>query len=169
MLSHNCLEGLISWCVQTRSPLWHASTTCPRGLTRRGSSHCSRQCHCKPRRGCAHVRRPTWVTAPPMAAVGLHLQAPQFRTAIRLWLGLPTGPEGVCDCGAPCDAQGTHALHCKLGGGPVKRHNNLRDVVFSACRTAGLLPELEKTGVLPGGSSGLLSRWPGGGAYTRCT
>lgn len=55
----------------------------------------------------------------------------------------------------------------KWGGGPITRHNKLRDIVFSACRAAGMLPELEKTGILPGTrerpADVFVSRWPGGG------
>jgi hypothetical protein len=40
-------------------------------------------------------------------------------------------------------------------------------VIFQACKSAGLLPELEKTGILPGGlerpADVFLNRWPGGG------
>jgi len=54
-----------------------------------------------------------------------------------------------------------------MGGGPISRHNRLRDVVFAACRSAGLLPELEKTGILPGSQERpadiFVGRWPGGG------
>ena len=61
---------------------------------------------------------------------------------------------------------GNHALHCRFGGGTFRRHNRIRDILFQACRVAGLLPELEKTCILPGGQDArrrVVGRWPGGG------
>jgi hypothetical protein len=118
-------------------------------------------------RSCAVPHAAAWVTAPPAAGIDLHLGTPQFRAAARLWLGASMGMAGMCSCGAQADEQGVHALACKHGAGPVRRHNRLRNVIFQASRAAGLLPELEKTGILPGGherpADVFLNRWPGGG------
>ena len=73
---------------------------------------------------------------------------------------------GRCTCGAISDQLGYHALHCRFGGGTIRRHNRIRDTLFHACRAAGLLPELETPGILPGGEKRpdvFVNRWPGGG------
>ena len=60
-----------------------------------------------------------------------------------------------------------HALTCMAGGSVTLRHHALRDVVWEKCKAAGLHPELEKAGLLPGTlyrpADVWLPRWPGGG------
>jgi hypothetical protein len=120
-------------------------------------------------RACAADHAAAWVTADPDPFRGLHLEAPQFRMAVQLWLGVPVGDPGACPyCVRSCDALGTHALECTAAGHVTRRHNDLRDVVLRVCQQAGLRPEAEKAGLLPGHlrrpADIYLPRWPGGGA-----
>ena len=46
------------------------------------------------------------------------------------------------------DTYGDHALVCPAGGDRTIRHNALRDAVCFLCKSAGLNPEPEKTGLL---------------------
>jgi len=118
-------------------------------------------------RSCSVPHAAAWATASPAPGLRLHLLAPLFQVAVRLWLGAPVGPAGTCACGAALDSNGVHALTCKLGGWPVRRHNRLRDLLYEWCNRAGLQPELEKLGILPGSrerpADVACSRWPGGG------
>lgn len=123
-------------------------------------------------RSCSAPHAAAWVTAPPSPALDLHLGAPQFRAAVQLWLGCPVGDPGPCArCGDLVDSHGTHLLSCKMGGSVVRRHDKLRNVVFTACKRAGLAPELEATGLLPGRlarpADVLVRRWPAGGPAVR--
>ena len=43
----------------------------------------------------------------------------------------------------------TIAGFCPCGGDRVKRHNLLRNLLAARCKTAGLLPEIEKANLLP--------------------
>jgi hypothetical protein len=118
-------------------------------------------------RSCSVQHAAAWVTAPPAHDLGLRLTTPQFQSAVRLWVGSPIMESGRCACGAISDQLGNHALHCRFGGGTIRRHNRIRDILFHACGVAGLLPELEKPGILPGGEERpadvFVNRWPGGG------
>ena len=48
------------------------------------------------------------------------------------------------------DVWGDHCLVCPCSGDRVVRHNALRNVVFDECNIAGLAPERERNGLLPG-------------------
>ena len=107
-----------------------------------------------------------WVTAVPSPALGTWLEPEFFRIVIRLWLGIP-----VCDgeadcpfCGRHVTDLGLHALQCTAGGSIAQRHDSLRDIFWYLCRAAGLRPEVEKPGLLPGTlyrpADLWLPRWP---------
>ena len=48
------------------------------------------------------------------------------------------------------DSKADHATKCKRGGDLIRRHNNIRDVIYHMCRQAGLSPVLEKTNMSGG-------------------
>eukprot|EP00662_Eupelagonemidae_sp_cell21_P057021 gene57021-biopygen95700 len=110
-----------------------------------------------------------WLTGVPSPSMGLWIPPDQFRIAMHLWLGVP-----VCEGDAVCPMctmhvpdLGLHAIKCKNGGDITLRHNHLRDIVWRLCKAAGLRPEVEKFGLLPGTLSRpadvWLPRYPGGG------
>ena len=47
------------------------------------------------------------------------------------------------------DAYGDHCLSCCEGGDRTRRHNLIRNMVYKVMALAGLLPELERPGLLP--------------------
>ena len=53
-------------------------------------------------------------------------------------------------CGMTMDSFGDHALVCQCDGDRTIRHNRLRNIVFEEGVRAGLAPEREKQGLLPG-------------------
>ena len=93
-------------------------------------------------------RASAWVTATPNPGLGLHLAPGEFRAAAKLRLGMLLGPEGTrCvyrKCNKPLDQHGHHALTCKHGGDPQRRHNALSRVIYTHARHAGLGASLER-------------------------
>eukprot|EP00662_Eupelagonemidae_sp_cell21_P056626 gene56626-biopygen49091 len=110
-----------------------------------------------------------WLTGVPSPSMGLWIAPDQFRIAMHLWLGVPICEgEAVCPlCTSHVPDLGLHAIKCKNGGDITFRHDQLRDIVWRLCKAAGLRPEVEKVGLLPGTLSRpadvYLPRYPGGG------
>eukprot|EP00662_Eupelagonemidae_sp_cell21_P057790 gene57790-biopygen112413 len=110
-----------------------------------------------------------WLTGVPSPSMGLWLAPDQFRIAMHLWLGVPICEgDAVCPlCTSHVPDLGLHAIKCKNGGDITFRHDQLRDIVWRLCKAAGLRPEVEKVGLLPGTLSRpadvYLPRYPGGG------
>ena len=110
-----------------------------------------------------------WLAALPSPALSLWLHPHEVRVGLCLWLGLPlTDSGGTCPaCARTVDDLGSHALSCTHAGTITLRHNALRDAVWRLCRAAGLRPEAEKPGLLPGTlfrpADVFLPLYPGGG------
>jgi hypothetical protein len=87
----------------------------------------------------------------PSKACGLHVEPALFATMIQRWLRVPFADEDAwCpSCGGIMDRFGDHALSCCGGGDRTRRHNLIRNAVYHSAAAAGLLPELEKPGLLP--------------------
>ena len=87
-----------------------------------------------------------WLRAIPSPALGLHLQDWEFHLCLLYWLGVPMVEEGSqCPlCLAATDPFGDHFIACGGNGDRILRHNSVRDVLFSAARSAGpsLIPNL---------------------------
>ena len=96
---------------------------------------------------CSMPHASDWLLAPPIAGLGLSLQSPQFRSALKFRLGIPLYSEVFpCPalsatgkvCGAEMDVFGDHAICCHHGTSLCFRHNNVRDILGHAARSAGL-------------------------------
>ena len=96
---------------------------------------------------CSMPHASDWLLAPPIAGLGLALQSPQFRAALKFRLGMPLFSEAFpCPalsnagkvCGAEMDPFGDHAICCHHGTSLLFRHNNVRDILGHAARAAGL-------------------------------
>jgi hypothetical protein len=75
----------------------------------------------------------------------------QFAAICRFFLGLPIPllPASCLFCSAPLDPQGSHSTFCKVNNGEIiKRHNAVRNAIWSFCAEAGLTAILEKKGIL---------------------
>jgi hypothetical protein len=69
-------------------------------------------------------------------------------------------------CQHPCDIYGDHSVGCGGNGDRISRHNNICDVLFSACQSAALSPRKEVPALVSGSSSRpadiFLPCWKGG-------
>ena len=82
------------------------------------------------------------------------MQDRDFRCCLRYWLSIPLCEEGYCPvCGAPTDPFGDHYVMCKGLGDIIWRHDNLKEVIFSAARSAALAPRKEIPALVPGSNS----------------
>ena len=73
-----------------------------------------------------------------------------FKAAALQWLCVPLAQQAAsCSaCSSLLDKFGDHALVCPNWGDRTKRHNHLRNGVYSLAAGAGLSPELDKPGLL---------------------
>ena len=96
-----------------------------------------------------------WLSALPSPNLGLDFLGPEFQTCLRYWLGIPLTDSGLdCPiCLRPSDPFGDHAVACGGNGDRITRHNNLRDVIYSAAQSAALSPCREVPSLVPGSVS----------------
>ncbi len=88
-----------------------------------------------------------WLNAPPIQALDLHFSDREFSLAIRYRLGMEVlGREIICPACKVCtsDKFGHHAANCKKWGSVSKRHNSIRDIIFSTMNSGGIGVEKEK-------------------------
>ena len=92
-----------------------------------------------------------WLTAPPCQD-GREMDAALFRIAAKRRIRCPTPfSEAPCPCcGQILDIWGDHALVCPCQGDRTVRHNTLRNIGCEEAGAAGLRPERERAGLLPG-------------------
>ena len=88
-----------------------------------------------------------WLSVMPIQEHGFALNKGEFRDAICLRYGWrPSHPPSHCSCGHSLDVE--HALSCKHGGFPIKRHNEIRDITASwmdvVCTGVGVEPPLQQ-------------------------
>ena len=109
-----------------------------------------------------------WLNVVPSASLGLHIHDEEFRCSLRYWLGVPLyGSTYHCpECGLSADMMGDHQVGCGGNGDRISRHNNIRDVLFSAAQSAALGPRKEAPGIIPNSSARpadiLLPNWSRG-------
>ena len=87
----------------------------------------------------------SWLSAPPMKALGYVLNKQEFRDSICLRYGwnIPDTP-AYCQCGKKNNLD--HTLSCPNGGYTIMRHNGIRDLegelMKEVCRDVKIEPEL---------------------------
>ena len=86
-----------------------------------------------------------WLHTRPLESQGYHLTSTEFHDAVALRMAwTPTDLPRSCQCGA--DYTVPHALSCQLGGFPIHRHNETRDliadVLTEVCNSVGIEPVL---------------------------
>jgi hypothetical protein len=92
-----------------------------------------------------------WLSAAPSTNSFKYFEDNQFSAALRYWLGIPIfGNECKCRCGETIDVFGDHAVTCKAGGGPIHRHDLIRDALFDLCNSAGVSVSKELSGYQAG-------------------
>ena len=123
-------------------------------------------CEGKLRNSTAHAG--DWLNVVPSASLGLHIHDEEFGCSLRYWLGVPLyGSMYHCpECGLSADMMGDHQVGCGGNGDRISRHNNIRDVLFSAAQSAALGPRKEAPGIIPNSSARpadiLLPNWSRG-------
>ena len=89
-----------------------------------------------------------WLLALPIANCGLRLDDEAVRVAVGVRLGLSLCIPHECRCGAKVDAQGLHAMVCKMAPGKHTRHRVLNDIIWRAFGTAGIPAVKEPSGLI---------------------
>ena len=100
---------------------------------------------------CAQPHANGFLSAVPSCEDGYDSVPPRnYRTAVFYRLGLPVVEEGVsCPmCMQPMDVFGDHAVCCTREGDIVRRHNSLRNFVYTVASDGLLSPVMEKRGIL---------------------
>ena len=78
----------------------------------------------------------SWITTLPLSAHGFELPKGAFRDALCLRYGWPVPHlPTTCVCGAAMEIE--HALSCRYGGLPIRRHNEICNLLASCLRKAG--------------------------------
>ena len=92
-----------------------------------------------------------WLGAYPSSVCGTLLTDEEIRIAAGLRIGAPiVSPHPCVDCGAAVTASGTHGLSCLKSRGRFPRHENMKEIVGRALRSAGLPTRLEPLGLCRG-------------------
>ena len=96
-----------------------------------------------------------WLNVVPSPSLGLRLQDREFRCSLRYWLGVPLHncPYPCPECRGTADIFGDHQVGCGGNGDRISRHNNIRDVVFTAAQSAAFAPSKEAPGLVIGSLS----------------
>jgi len=86
-----------------------------------------------------------WLHTRPLESQGYHLASNEFYDAVALRMAwTPEDLPSSCQCGA--DYTVPHALSCQLGGFPIHRHNETRDlladIMTEACNSVAIEPVL---------------------------
>ena len=92
-----------------------------------------------------------WLGTYPSSVCGTLLTDEEIRIAAGLRIGAPIESPHLCvDCGAAVTASGTHGLSCLKSRGRFPRHENMKEIVGRALRSAGLPTRLEPLGLCRG-------------------
>ena len=110
-----------------------------------------------------------WLSALPVASLGLRLDDEAVRIAVGLCLGLPLfRPHQCVHCGSLVDGLSTRRLSCQFSKGRHPRHAGINDVIKRSLDAAQIPSHLELTGLYlsdgkcPDGA--LVVPWKGGKA-----
>ena len=87
----------------------------------------------------------SWLSVVPSVGLGLHLDSPEFHTAVKWWLGMNSSARSSCPfCpDITLDPLSHHAVSCRQGGDVVIRHNHLRNIIVDLCCCAHLSVRVE--------------------------
>ena len=87
----------------------------------------------------------SWLSVVPSVGLGLHLDSPEFHTAVKWWLGMNSSARSSCPfCpDITLDPLSHHAVSCRQGGDVVIRHNHLRNIIVDLCHRAHLSVRVE--------------------------
>jgi hypothetical protein len=120
--------------------------------------------------GCSTKYAAAWMSSAPNSKKGKFLDNQAFGLLLCYWFGLPIfANNSKCHCGSTMDKFGDHAIHCKKKGNLTRRHDHVRDILYSFLQAASIPARKEVLGyfagkksrvgdlVLPFGGSGLNS------------
>jgi hypothetical protein len=94
-----------------------------------------------------------WLSTAPLFHA-LTIEDECFRTALRIWLGLPhpmVAGIALCKCGQSLQGHfgGQHLLRCARGSERNNTHDGIRDTVAGIMRDSGFSVRMEQNGVVP--------------------
>ena len=94
-----------------------------------------------------------WLSTAPLFRA-LTIEDECFRTALRIWLGLPhpmIAGIALCECGESLEGPlgGQHLLRCARGSERNDAHDGIRDTVAGIMRESGFSVRVEMYGVMP--------------------
>ena len=93
-----------------------------------------------------------WISVTPSVSQGLHLLPNEFQVAVQWWHGINPSPTSSQDgslliCpffpSSTLDTLGHHCVTCRCGGDVTKRHNALRNMLYTTLHRADLSAHLE--------------------------
>lgn len=88
-----------------------------------------------------------WLSAIPVACLGLLLPDDAVRVGVALRLGCAIQIPHKCCCGSMTDELGHHNLSCRFNAGRFPRHAALNDIVYRGLASAGIAAVLEPRGL----------------------
>ena len=89
----------------------------------------------------------TWLSALPVASLGLHMSDDVVRIAAGLRLGIPLcRPHPCISCDADVNVRSTHGLSCSFSKGWHSRYASINDIIKWALESAKVPCHLEPTG-----------------------
>ncbi|KAL5506304.1 hypothetical protein EMCRGX_G007919 [Ephydatia muelleri] len=104
-----------------------------------------------------------WISVTPSVSQGLHLLPNEFQVAVQWWHGINPSPTSSQDgslliCpffpSSTLDTLGHHCVTCRCGGDVTKRHNALRNMLYTTLHRADLSAHLEdEVGRSPGAAA----------------
>ena len=102
---------------------------------------CTNSCEQARIQGCGGPNSGAWLDAIPSTHHFI-LGNDNFVNAVCLRLGkaipcLHSLDQCVAQCGQPIDIEGYHAMTCKWGGGPIKRHDSVLDCFYDMSKSLG--------------------------------
>ena len=90
----------------------------------------------------------TWLSALPVASLGLRMDNEAVHIAVGLRLGLPLcRPYQCVQCGSQVDKLGTHVLSCRYSKGRHPHHAGVNNVIKRSLDAAQIPSRLEPTGL----------------------
>ena len=88
-----------------------------------------------------------WLSAVPVASLGLKLDNSSLRVAVGLRLGTKICESHKCVCGQLVDPWGRHGLSCRNAKGTQSRHSQANDIIKRALASCGAPSVLEPPGL----------------------
>ena len=102
----------------------------------------------------------------PSRQLGLHFLDQELHLAVQYWLGLPIFSVDFPIFNLFIPLRHHHQVGCRGNWDLIRRHDSLRDILYSAAQSVALAPHKEMPSLIPGSCSRpadiFLPQWEGG-------